>query len=127
MHGDDVERDHLGLVLGVELVHPPVGARVGAVAQADDGLLRVAHRVDEPLARRRLAQVGRNDEDAHAAMAAHLVGDDLQTIRPPRDDHEVVAEAAELARELGADARGRPGDQDGGVESWCWQAHGGRP
>jgi hypothetical protein len=93
VHGDGIERDHLGLALGVELLNAPVGAEARGVAQADDRLLRVAHGVDQPLARRGLAEIGRDDEDAHPVLAAQLIGQRLQPIGPARDDHEVVAQA----------------------------------
>ena len=116
VHGLDVQRDDAPLALDAGLEQRRDGPEAGVVAHAHDRALAGLEPRDQGAPRRRVDQVARLDVGVHAVGEPQLLRERLQPVGAAGAEHDVVAAPCQLARELGADAGGRPGDQDGGVD-----------
>ena len=119
MQRHDVESHLLALALGVELPQAPEGPVAGVVAQPGHEAPGLAQLAEQLLALGGVGQVGRP-----RVGAPELGGERLQPVAPAGDERDMVAAARQLARQLGADAGRRAGDDDRGVGVGCGEAHG---
>ena len=67
------------------------------------------------LARGRLTEVAGDGLGADPVVGFELLGELVEPVLAPRDEHETVAAGGELAGDLGADSGGGAGDEGGGV------------
>jgi hypothetical protein len=112
-HGGDehVEQALLGLdVVGQE---PLLEAEAGVVDQQVDRPRRIRQPRLHQGQLRPVGQVGGHDLHVDVVLVPECLGDRLQPLPVPRDQHEVVAAAGELGGERVADSGGGAGDQGG--------------
>ena len=114
MHGLDVEAHDVGLALEVRLEEAAEVAEAGVVADADDLALagqQLARRACCAAAASPRSQVSTSTWTSWASRSSSASSS--RRSRAACDQRDVVAALGELAREVGADAGGRAGDQDG--------------
>ena len=91
------------------VVKPALLTRMSTVSPSSPDLL------SEREARLRVGEVGRHHLGAHVALVGQFVGQGPEPILAAGHEGDAVAPLGQVTRDLGADARGRPGHQGGGV------------
>ena len=120
--GDDVDLDHLHLVLGRRPRDRSEGGEAGVVDEHVGGEAEPGDPVEQPGTRRPVGEVG-GEHGGAAALGGDLLGQRLELVGGAGDQGDVVAATDELARDLGADALRGAGDHTGAVGTGQGKAH----
>jgi hypothetical protein len=116
-----VEDDFFAFALDRQGLKHPAGAEAGAVAQT--GYRFAAKPLCQLPPGRGLAQVERHNVDPYRVLRAQLAGEVIQAFPTAGDQHQRVAAPCQTAGQLGADARGGTGDNDGCLVAGFRKAH----
>jgi hypothetical protein len=120
----DVRADHAQLLVEVEVLERPCAAEARVVHEnrhLEPALPDLGH---EPLPRRMVGEVAADHLGVHVPLGLDLVRQRRQAVLPTRHERHAVAAVGELARDVGADAGRRPGDQRGRLRRGWGERHG---
>ena len=120
----DEHADLFEFSLGVRLVKCAVRGEARVV---DEDLDLEPERLDlgrQLLARGRLTEVAGDGLGANPVVGFEILGELVEPVLAPRDEHEIVAARGQFTGELGADPGGGAGDEGSGAGAWLRQAHG---
>src|SRR5262245_210205 len=112
-HRLDVEADHRQIPLVVAGGEVPLAAEAGVVDEDLDVPARGSDLLDQPGALGGIREVAGDHLRLAAEVARDLLGEAPEALLAPRGESQVQPAAGELARDLGADARGGTGHQRG--------------